>query len=188
MLPVRLTLELSNYSNQSKKLEHSAVHPLLENFNQRNIFTKKWVQLFRDLSSIELGVSTQFDIEIHKREIWNIHKDFQDHNDFSCTIFLCQAVPKSPFYILLTYYPNYLLLYQPNFLSLSNSNKCISDLYYTTVTNSILGSNLNYKKLLKCVNTINFLCTNFNYKKAKNVSIPPPYLFPTKTTKAAKMC
>ena len=102
--------------------------------------------------------------------------------------FLCQAVPKSPFYILLTYYPNHLLLYWSNFLLLSNSNKCISDLDYSTITNSILRSNLNYKKLLKCVNTINVLCTNFNYKKAKNVLIPPPYLFPTKTTKAAKMC
>ena len=32
--------------------------------------------------------------------------------------FLCQTVPKSSFYILFTYYPNYLLLASSNFVSL----------------------------------------------------------------------
>ena len=39
--------------------------------------------------------------------------------------------------------------------------------------------NLNYKKLLKCVVTINFLRLILSYKKAKTVKIPSPYLFST---------
>ena len=37
-------------------------------------------------------------------------------------------------------------------------------LSYATRTNSTLRSNLNYKKLLNCVNTTNFLLVNLNYE------------------------
>ena len=50
-----------------------------------------------------------------------------------------------PLCILFTYYPNYLLL--------GWSNSFIFHLAYTTCINLILWSNLNYEKLLKCLNT-----------------------------------
>ena len=59
-------------------------------------------------------------------------------------------------------------------------NSFIFDLaYYTRLVNLILLLNLNYKRLLKCVDITNFLHTNLNYEKAKNVPLPPPYLYLT---------
>ena len=78
--------------------------------------------------------------------------------------FLCQIVPKSPFYILFTYYPNFtdpvLYHYPPN-------NSFTFDLANTTCINIVLWLNLNYKKLLKCVFIINFLRMNLKYKTLK---------------------
>ena len=56
-------------------------------------------------------------------------------------------------------------------------NSLILDLAYATHIELILWSNLNYKKLLKYVDYSNFLHTNLNYKKDKNVPIVPTYLF-----------
>ena len=88
---------------------------------------------------------------------------------------ICETVQKSSFYTL------------PKQLTTSIFKSCvtvyhklfISDLAYTNHTKTILRSSLNYKKLLKCGNVINFLRTNLNPKKPKNVLIPSPSIFPT---------
>ena len=78
--------------------------------------------------------------------------------------FLCQMVPNPHFTYYLqivptTYYPpNPILCYYPPL----TPNSFISDLVYATCTDPILRSNLNFKKLLKCVNTTNFLHINLN--------------------------
>ena len=50
---------------------------------------------------------------------------------------------------------------------------------YATHINLILRSYLNYKKLPKCINTINFLRINFSYKRAETALIPSTYIFLT---------
>ena len=67
-------------------------------------------------------------------------------------------------------------------------NSFVFDLDYTICTSSILRANLKFKKLLKCVDTLNFLRTNLSCKQAKNVPIAPSYFFPTQTKKAPKIC
>ena len=69
--------------------------------------------------------------------------------------FPCQTVRTFPLYILFTYNPNYLLLEWSKFASLPTPNSFRFHLVYTTCIKLIQWSNLNYKKLLKCVNTIN---------------------------------
>ena len=66
--------------------------------------------------------------------------------------FLCQAVSKSPFYKIYTNCPflhsiYYLLLEQLNLVSLPTPNSFISDLAFTTPTNPILRSKLNFEKV-----------------------------------------
>ena len=52
--------------------------------------------------------------------------------------------------------------------------------------NSIFWLKFICKKLLKCNNATKFLRLNLNYEKAKNISLPLPYLILNKTTKDAK--
>ena len=58
------------------------------------------------------------------------------------------------------------------------ANSFIFGLAYTTCTNPILRENLNYKKLLKMCLYYQLIRMNSICKKAKNVLIPPRYLFP----------
>lgn len=55
----------------------------------------------------------------------------------------------------------------------------IPDLAYTARNNLFLWSNLDFKNQLKCVNDINFLHMNLNYKKPKYALLSLLYLFPT---------
>ena len=56
-----------------------------------------------------LEVTGQFNIENHRQKISNIHVDFFELYKLSFNF--QQTVQKLPFYILFTYYRNYLLLY-----------------------------------------------------------------------------
>ena len=87
--------------------------------------------------------------------------------------FLCQTVPKSTFHIL----PKLLSTWLTQFCVTTHPNLVISDLAYTNFTNPISRSNVNYKKLLKYVNTTKFFRTNVKYENVKNIPIPPPSLF-----------
>ena len=66
------------------------------------------------------------------------------------------------------------------FCLITYPNLFISDLAYTTrIIYQVLRSNLKLKTLLKFLYTTNFLCVNLDYKKAKIVPMPLPYLFLT---------
>ena len=73
--------------------------------------------------------------------------------------FQCQTVSKSPFqnYLPTTQAAYYLTNSILCISTLPPSNSFISDLAYTTCTNSILRSSFNYKKLLKFENFANFI-------------------------------
>ena len=121
------------------------------------------------LTHFSLELSGKFGIEQsqtkneqHSQIIFKLYQLFI--NDF-----LCQIVAKSSFYLLLKLITTWLT----QLCNITKPKLFVFDLASTTNPN--LQLNLNYKKLLKYVNTINFVFTNLNYKKSKNVSIPLSY-------------
>ena len=127
-----------------------------------------WLQ--EESTHFGLRVSTQFGIENYKKRIGNIPKIFRIIPTFFIFVFF-----HGIFYIELwqNFHPKYYVhtnqttyyLTHPVLCHYPPRNLFISDLAYSTRTNSFLWSNLNYKKLLKWVNTTT------NYKKTKNVLI-----------------
>ena len=75
--------------------------------------------------------------------------------------FLCQIVS----IFLLCILPKLLTTWRTQFCVITYSLLNF-DVAYTTRTNLILWLNLNYKKLLKCVDTTEFLCINLNFEKS----------------------
>ena len=93
-------------------------------------------------------------------------------------------MPKITFCI--TYFTNYLLLDYYKLVSLPTH--FFVDLTYTTDRKLILCSNLNYKKLLKCVNTTNSLHTNLKYKNIYKSADTPTIFISDLNGNATEIC
>lgn len=121
---------------------------------------------------------------LHKQKISNIHNIFRIIPTFQIS-FCAKLSQNAPYYFHTTqtshYLTNPILFHYPPPTHLFPTLYFIYE--YTTHTKPMLQSNLNHRKLLKCVNsTTNLLCRNLNYKKGKNVFMPS-YLFQTKVVR-----
>ena len=134
---------------------------ICEKHDQKLAIVHVFTQFILIISSMRLEYTGLVWTKKSHKKLSNIHKDFEIYQVFMHN-FLRQVVPIFPLYILFIYYPNYLLLYQPNIVSLPTPNLFIFDIAYTTHINLISPSNLNYKKVLKCVGTTNFVHPNLN--------------------------
>ena len=121
---------------------------------------------------VSWGYQHSLDLKNHTRKISNIHKNFELYQVFMHN-FLCETIQYSHYIYYLhttqttSYQTNPVLChYQPR------TCLFLTQLYYSHQPKE-LQSNLNYKKLLKCVHTTNFSLTNLNNKEAKKCPDAP---------------